>query len=206
NFVGYNAWLGEERHVEAIQVTEWDEPQAVIGSYLHRYAYPDWYAAHAARGGELRESHEHASAGNVGCLQLRGEYLHVAEGKGGYRVYDVAAIANKDVSQRIVTAPFSPLGHDTHVASRNATCIALPTNQPVNPSRNQGERMRGENLEQPMHPIYRYALVTDAEEGLILVNVETLQDGEARNNFLKRALTWDGGGGLRGARHIVMGG
>src|SRR5438105_1967725 len=27
-----------------------------------------------------------------------------------------------------------------------------------------------------------------------------------RNNFLQRALTWDGGGVLRGARHIVMGG
>ena len=206
NFVGFNAWLGEERHVEAIQVTEWDEPQAVIGSYLHRHAYPDWYAAHQARGGELAESHDHAIDGHVGCLQLRGEYLHVAEGKAGYRVYDVAAIANKGVSQRIITAPFSPRGHDTHIASRNATCVALPTNQPVAPSRNQGERMRGENREQPMHPIYRYAAITDADEGLILVNVETLQDGEPRNNFLKRALTWDGGGVLRGARHIVMGG
>ena len=206
NFIGFNAWLGEERHVEAIQVTEWEEPQAVIGSYLHRYAYPDWHAAHEARGGELRESHDHDSAGAVGCLQLRGEYLHVAEGKGGYRVYDVAAIANKGVSQRIISAPFSPRGQDTHVASRNATCVALPTNQPVAPSRNGGERMRAENREQAMHPIYRYALITDAEEGLVLVNVETLQDGEPRNNFLKRALTWDGGGLLRGARHIVMGG
>ena len=42
NFVGFNAWVGEEKHIEAVQVTEWDEPQAVIGSYLHRYAYPDW--------------------------------------------------------------------------------------------------------------------------------------------------------------------
>ena len=41
NFVGFNAWVGGEGEVEAVQVTEWDEPQAVIGSYLHRYAYPD---------------------------------------------------------------------------------------------------------------------------------------------------------------------
>src|SRR5206468_7372661 len=40
NFVGYNAWVGEERRVTAVQVTEWEEPQAVIGSYLHKYAYP----------------------------------------------------------------------------------------------------------------------------------------------------------------------
>ncbi len=49
NFVGYNAWVGEEGRVTAVQVTEWDEPQAVIGSYLHRYAYPDWFADHQKR-------------------------------------------------------------------------------------------------------------------------------------------------------------
>jgi hypothetical protein len=27
-------------------VTEWDEPQAVIGSYLQRYAYPDYWRLH----------------------------------------------------------------------------------------------------------------------------------------------------------------
>src|SRR3546814_1139056 len=70
--------------------------------------------------------------GRVGCLQLRGEYMFVAEGKGGFRVYDVAAIANKGFSERIVTAPFSKLGHNTHVKTRNATCMALATNQPVN--------------------------------------------------------------------------
>ncbi len=206
NFVGFNAWVGEERHVEGVQVTEWEEPQAVIGSYLHRYAYPDWYAAHEKRGRELAEAHEHASGGAAACLQRRGEYLYVAEGRGGMRVYDVASIANKGVSQRIVTAPFSPLGHDTHIASRNATCVALPTNQPINPRKNQGELMRVTNQEQPFHAIYNFALITDAEEGLILVDVNSLQDGEPRNNFLRRALTWNGGGALKGARHVTVGG
>jgi hypothetical protein len=206
NFVGFNAWLGEERHVEAVQVTEWDEPQAVIGSYLHRHAYPDWFAAHEERGQRLPEAHDHGTRGAVGCLALRGEYLYAAEGSGGLRVYDVASIANKGVSQRIVTAPFSPLGHRTHVASRNATCVALPTNQPINPQRNQGDLMRRVNEEQPFHPVYHYAAITDAEEGLILVKVDTLADGEPRNNFLERALTWDGGGALRGARHVTLGG
>jgi hypothetical protein len=206
NFIGFNAWLGEERHVEAVQVTEWEEPQAVIGSYLHRYVYPDWHAAHEKRGRELPEAHDRSVRGRVGCLQLRGEYLYVAEGSGGMRVYDVASIANKGISQRIITAPFSPLGHDTHIASKNATCVALPTNQPIAPERNQGELMRKTNQEQPFHPIYNYALIADAEEGLILVDVNTLQDGEPRNNFLKRALTWNGGGVLRGARHITIGG
>lgn len=206
SFVGLNAWLGEERHVEAVQVTEWEEPQAVIGSYLHRFAYPDWFAAHEKRGRALPEAHQRRTGGRASCLQLRGEYLHVAEGVGGYRVYDVASIANKGVSQRIITAPFSPRGHNTQVATPETTCVALPTNQPIAPSKNAGEQMRKENEEQPIHPIYRYAVVTDAREGLILVNVDTLQDGDPRNNFLSRALTWDGGGALKGARHVTLGG
>ena len=48
--------------------------------------------------------------------------------------------------------------------------------------------------------------MTDAVEGLILVNIDTLVDGEPRNNFLDRALTWNEGGILRGARHITTGG
>jgi len=205
NFVGFNAWVGEAGEVSAVQVTEWEEPQAVIGSYLHRYAYPDWYAAHQANGRQLKIAQSH-DAGDASCLQLRGEYLYVAEGRSGSRIYDVASIANKGVSQGIITAPFSPLGQDTHLASANATCIALPTNQPINPLRNQGALMRDTNLEQPFHPIYNYAVITDAKEGLILTDVTTLADGEPRNNHLDRALTWNGGGVLDGARHVTLGG
>ena len=206
NFVGFHAWLGEERNVEAVQVTEWDEPQAVIGSYLHRNAYPDYFAAHEKRNERLDNAYEHSSSGSVGCIALRGEYLYAAEGAGGLRVYDVASIGNKGVSQKIVTAPFSPLGHDTHVASRNATCVALPTNQSINPLRNQGDLMRVTNEEQAFHPIYHYAVIVDAVEGLILVNVDTLADGEPRNNFLSRALTWNPDGVLDGATHVTLGG
>ena len=201
NFVGFNAWLGEEKHVEAVQVTEWDEPQAVIGSYLHRYAYPDWYAAaREALAPPCPRRTTTPRAARWAASRVRGEYLYAAEGAGGLRVYDIASIANKGVSQRIVTAPFSPLGHDTHVASKNATCVALPTNQPINPMRNAGRLMREANEEQPFHPIYHYAVVADAEEGLILVDVDTLADGEPRNNFLERAVTWNPGGVLDGAR------
>ncbi len=205
NLIGFHAWVGTEAEVAAVQVTEWDEPQAVIGSYLHRYAYPDWFRQHGERGQVLQNASTHAS-GPARCLQLRGEYLFVAEGERGLVVYDAASIGNKGVSQKLITAPFSPLGHDTRVKSRNATCVALPTTQPVHPARNQGELMRVANLEQPFAAIYNYALVTDAEEGLILVDINTLADGEFRNNRLRRALTWDGGGVLRGARHLAIGG
>ena len=228
NFVGLNAWTGLENGFEAMRVTEWGEPQAVIGSYLQKYAYPDYWRMHVERNGrELKdwvrgktfdrkasgETHPleefrnvmKGTADRVGCLQLRGEYMYVAEGKGGFRVYDVASVANKGVSAPILSAPFSKLGQNTNVASKNATCVALPTNQPINPLRNTPER-RKINQEQPFLPIYSYAAVTDSVEGLILVNIETLADGEFRNNFLKRAVTWNPNGVLNGARHVQLAG
>ncbi len=205
NFVGYNAYLGAEGEISAVQVTEWDEPQAVIGSYLHQYAYPDWFAEHNNNQQKLEFEHSHRT-GTVNCLQLRGEYLFVAEGRKGMQAYDVASIANKGISQRIITAPFSPLGHDTTVKSRNATCVALPTTQPIAPERNQGDLMRIDNMEQPFHPLYNYAFISDSVEGLILVDVNSLADGEPRNNFLNRDLTWNPDGILDGARHITVAG
>jgi hypothetical protein len=228
NFIGMHAWVGLGGGLEAVRVTEWSEPQAVFGSYLQKYAYPDYYRLHVERnhrelinwirgpvadargGGETHPAEPivnpaHATEGPARCLQLRGEYVYVAEGRGGLRVYDVASIANKDVSQRIITAPFSPLGQNLHVAMRDATCMALPTDQPIAPPRNTAA-LREANQEQAFHPIYNYAVVTDAVEGLILVDVNTLSDREPRNNFLKRALTWNPGGVLDGARHVTLGG
>ncbi|MBA4163944.1 MAG: hypothetical protein C0510_04830 [Erythrobacter sp.] len=234
NFVGLNAWTGQEGGFSAIRVTEWEEPQAVLGSFLHRYAYPDYWRRHVegngrelknwVRGktfdgslsGETSSFEEFANVhektrGRAGCLQLRGEYMFVAEGKGGFRVYDVAAIANKGFSERIVTAPFSKLGHNTHVKTRNATCMALATNQPINPLRNTPE-MRAMNQEQPFLAVYSYAAITDAVEGLILVDINTMADGEFRNNKLRRAVladgskAWNPGGVLDGARHIQLAG
>lgn len=204
NFMGHYTWLASsDGGVEAVQVTEWDEPQAVIGSYLHRYAYPDYYKAHQGRNLELAESHVHHGAGGyTHAIQMRGEYLYTAAGSDGFRVYDIANIANKGFSERIVTSPVSPLGQNTHVPSKNATGLALPTTMPVAPFKEQ----LPENLETPMHQIYHYAFISDSEEGLVVVNVDTLQDGEPRNNFLERALTWNEGGVLTGARNITLSG
>jgi hypothetical protein len=218
NMLGFNAWVGTEASVEAVQVTEWDEPQAVLGSYLHRYAYPDDFQRHVQGGLKLdgRETEQPATthhANDVRCIQARGEYLFSAQGEHGMQVYDIANVANKAFSERIVTGPFSPLGHDTHVESSNATCVALPTTQPIRYDRNGSEPgsdaahlMREVNLEQPMHPIYKYAAITDSEEGLILTDVVTLGDFEPRNNFLKRDVVWNPNGLLNGARFAQFAG
>src|ERR1700761_3161360 len=228
NFVGMHTWTGLEGGIEAVRVTEWNEPQAVFGSYLQKYAYPDFYKLHVEKnhreliswhrgkpfakglkGGEAEAAEDivnvtHGTGGAARCLQLRGEYMYVAEGKGGFRAYDVSQISNKDISQKIVSAPFSPLGDDTHIASKNATCMALPTDQSIAPGRNTAQ-MQADNEEQAFHAIYHYAFITDAEEGLILTNVDTLSDGDPRNNSLRRALTWNPNGLLKGARHITLG-
>ncbi len=228
NFVGMNAWTGLQGGFEAVRVTEWDEPQAVIGSYLQKNAYPDWYRLHVEQNGrELKnwtrgarfdkkfsgetnatEMFRNVTQGTrdaVNCLQLRGEYMFVAEGSGGFRVYDVASIANKGFSNPIVSAPFSPLGQNATIKSKNATCMALATDQPINPLRNTRE-MRELNQEQAFHPIYNYAVITDADEGLILTDITTMADGEFRNNFLKRAVTWNPDNVLSGARHVTLAG
>lgn len=206
NFIGYYAWLGTGNGVTGVKVTEWNEPQAVIGSYLQRYAYPDDYRKHfQVYKGRLQEAHHHGGP-PARCLQLRGEYLYTAESWRGMQVYDVASIGNKGISERILTSPTSPLGDDTRIPSPDATCVALPTNQPIDPPRDRGYLMRVINEEQPFHPIYNYALITDSKQGLILTNVDTLADGNPLNNHLRRALTWNPGGILDGARHLTIGG
>ncbi len=250
NFIGMNTWVGLDGGFEAVRVTEFGEPQAVFGSYLHRFAYPDYYKQHVEKNdrelinwtrgktfdkklsGETDSIEEIASVhqgagGAARCIQNRGEYLFVAEGKGGFRAYDIANIGNKGVSERIVTAPFSPLGHNTHIKSKNATCMAIATTQPIAVVRNDkmmaeqalraegkvpADPLGGMNQEQAFHPIYRFAFITDAVEGLIMTDIDTLNDGEPRNNFFRRLKLKDGafafnpGGALTGARHITLAG
>jgi len=209
NFIGRYAWVGLGDHgFEAVAVTEWEEPQAVFGSFLHRLAYPDDYRRHQERSAELEIAHHHHSKGELRDLQLRGEYLYTAQGRGGLEVYDVANVDNKDFSERIVSAPVSPLGQRTFVRTRDATAVALPTNMPMAPQRTP----LPENLEQEIHPIYRYALVADREEGLVLVDVTTLTNGDPMDNFLERTAFYDGseafnpGGALDGAEAVRFAG
>ena len=46
---------------------------------------------------------------NVLAVQNRGEYLYAACGEAGVRVYDISFVDHKGFSERIFTAPVSPL-------------------------------------------------------------------------------------------------
>jgi len=189
NFIGRFAYVATGKEgFEAIAVTEWDEPQAVIGSSLHKVVYPDDYAKHLEKEKELEVAHHH-HAHDARSIQLRGEYAFVANGEEGFEVYDVANVDNKDFSERLVSAPVSPFGQRTFVKTKFAAAVALPTTMPMDPTRKT--QFIPENEEQPIHPLYRYAYIADREEGLIVVDVTTLTDGNPSNNFLTRALTWN---------------
>ena len=211
NFMGRYIYVADgAKGFDTVAVAEHDEPPAIIGSDLHRMAYPRDYQKHVARGRELQEAYHHI--GNVLDVQLRGEYLYAALGKGGFRAYDVANIDNKNFSERTVTAPVSPLGQRLYVPTKYATAVASPSTQALDPARSRNPV----NEEQSIHPLYAYLYVADRYEGLVVIGdpdpkskspgVSTLLDGDPRNNFLKRALAFNPDGILNGARRIVIAG
>lgn len=235
-FMGHNVFVGEgEAGFSAVQATEWDEPQAVRGSNLHAMAYPDRYQEHLDNEGELQTAWKHYVPLNtlgrdIQSVQLRGEYLYTASGSDGFRVYDVANVNNKGFSQRVITAPFSPLGQDTHVGTRFATAVALPTNQHISMSReyrsgdeytervgdfgalpaihrdNGEQEYRYDGESQNMHESYRYAYVSDLYEGMVVVDIDCLTDFDPSNNFVEKVLSFNPDGQLDGARHITVAG
>jgi hypothetical protein len=221
NFIGRYAYVAEGKAgFEAVTVTESDEPQAVIGSELHKLAYPTQFEKHK-KGGELLHEKEHHRGrdvlswpfGNeVLSLQLRGEYLYAATGAGGFQAFDVAQIDQKGFSEKIVSAPFSPVGQRLSVRTKFATAVASPTTLGVDPTRSQ----RPENQEQKVHLLYAFLYVTDKYEGLVVIGnkldspnragVATLLDGDPTNNFLERFATFNPDGILNGAMNLTIAG
>lgn len=209
NFMGRYVYVGEGKEgFEAVVATERDEPQAVIGSYLHKLAYPENYEKHKQNHDMLKEAYEHGGD-EILSLQLRGEYLYTANGPGGLRIYDVANIDEKGFSERMVSAPVSPLGQKFYVKTKYATAVASPSTMAVDPTRAhrpENEEAIYRDDKQPIHLLYAYLYVTDKYEGLILVGAGTLLDGDPTDNFLKRALTFNPDGLLNGANNITISG
>jgi hypothetical protein len=211
NFMGRYVYVATgSKGFEAIAVAEHDEPEAIYGSDLQRVAYPDNYKNFLNRGRKLSAAAEHL--GNVLDIQARGEYAYAALGSGGLRVYDIANIDNKNFSEKITTAPVSPIGQRFYVPTKNALAVASPTTLGVDPLRTPIPA----NEEQAIHLLYGFLYVADKEEGLVIIGdpnlkskspgVGTLLDGNPANNFLKRALAFNPNGILTGARRITIAG
>ena len=211
NFMGRYVYVAEgARGFSAVAVAEHDDPPAVSGSDLQKTVYSDDYNKLLRRGRQLNEAVHHE--GNVLDVQLRGEYLYAAMGAGGFRAFDVANVDNKNFSEKINTAPVSPLGQRLYVKTKFATAVGAPSTLALDPSRPHNPA----NEETPIAPIYGFLYVTDLYEGLVVIGnpdmqsrspgIRTLLDGNPTNNFLKRALAFNPGGALNGARRITIAG
>jgi hypothetical protein len=211
NFMGRYVYVATgNKGFEAVAVAEHDEPEAIFGSDLQRIAYPDNFKKFVAHDRQLQAAAAHE--GTVFDIQARGEYAYTANGKGGLRVYDIANIDNKGFSERMTTAPVSPVGQRFYVPTKDAVSVASPTTLGVDPLR---ARLK-ENEEQSIHLLYGFLYVADKEEGLIIIGtpdlkakspgVGTLLDGNPSNNFLQRGLTFNPNGALTGARRVVIAG
>ena len=213
NFMGRYVYVAEgSKGFDAVPVAEHDDPPAVFGSDLQKMVYSE----------RLRGDREAASrractkpiitramfwmsscAANICTRRL---------GKDGFRVYDVANIDNKNFSEKMTTAPVSPLGQRFYVKTKNATAVGSPSTLAIDPLRTRIPA----NEEQPIALMYGFLYVTDAEEGLVVIGdpnlkgkapgVLTLLDGNPANNFLKRAATFNPNGVLHGARRITIAG
>lgn len=215
NFIGANCWVAcGKGGLQAVAVTERDEPQTVIGSSMHRTVYPDRYRSHQHDQQVLSQSIRHPGVdigeqflhpekqSQILNIQVRGEYCYAACGAGGIRIYDTAFAEHKGFSQRVTTAPVSPFGQQLYVKTTFATDIAAPATMAVDPSRTK----LPSNHEGAVHPVYGYLYATDFHEGLILIAAGTLLDGNPLNNFLKKDLVFNPGGLLRGAKAITLSG
>ena len=160
NFVGFNAWVGEEkRH------------RGGAGHRVGRAAGGDRQLPAPLRLSRLRTrrtrsasrelpiAHRARRGGATGCLQLRGEYLLRRRGQRRHAA-STTSPASPTRASPSGSSPRRSRRWARHRTSRptNATCVALPTNQPIDPDRNQGDLMRVDNQEQPFHPIYNYAV------------------------------------------------
>jgi len=213
NFMGKYAWVAAKDHgLHGVVVTEQEEPQAVIGSTLHQLAFPDYFSKHQRNNYKLQHAYEHSGRdigerlkqprrkSDVLQVQPRGEFLYAACGADGLRVFDIAFIDNKSFSERITSAPVSPIGQKFHVPTKYAAAVAAPCTPAPDPTRKQHPA----NGEPKVHSLFGYIYIADKYEGLILVGAGTTIDGVPTNNFLKREVTFNPDGMLEGASNVTI--
>ncbi|MCI0460249.1 MAG: hypothetical protein L0Z62_25130 [Gemmataceae bacterium] len=212
NFIGRYCWIAAKEHgLFGVIVTELDEPQAVIGSSLHKLAFPDFYKHHVEKKHrELEHAHEHPGLdisqqllrpfkkANILQVQPRGEFLYAACGEYGVRAFDIAFIDNKSFAERILTAPVSPAGQQLYVKTKYAAALAAPCTPAPDPTRKQNPL----NREPKIHPLFGYLYVADKYEGLILIGAGPALTPDPTARFFQRELTFNPDGILNGARAI----
>jgi len=215
NFVGTNEWIGVPGSVRAVRVSYGYEPQPVIGSNMQRIMDPGKFEEFVKSGRRLDKVH-YSSIGTAGknygssqvapahspnCVIAKGEFLFVADGPAGFKVYDIANVDAKKAAQKVLLTPFA-FGDDLRLKTRNATWVDQPAPGPMDFGRPQSTV----NMEGPRWDGFQYAYITDSVEGLIIVDCNTFFDRNPQNNFLRRSVTFNPNGALTGALSVKVAG
>lgn len=215
NFIGDYEWIGMPGSIRGVRVAEGYEPQPVIGSNMMRIMDPVRFekfvkegrrldklkTATPGAGGKAFSPAQVVHAANPHVVIAKGEWAFVADGPGGFKVFDIANIDAKRAAQKVLLQPFA-FGNVLQVKMHNATGLDMPASGPMDFGRPQSTvNMEGKRWEG-----FRYAYITDDVEGLILVDCNTFFDRNPQNNFVHRALTFNPGGALTGATGVKVAG
>lgn len=215
NFIGRFAYVGAGEHgLFAVEVSERGEPQTVIGSSMHKLAWPEEHEKHEKKHDRILKGYrEHPGKdiiqnvahpfrkNNITALLARGEYLYAACGEGGIRIFDISMVDHKGFAEKIFTAPVSPAGQQFYIQTKYCTSLASPTTIAPDPTRAHFPENDEKNR---VHGLYAHIYATDKYEGLIVVGAATLLDGNPLNNYLKRTITFNPKNILKGASAITI--
>jgi hypothetical protein len=215
NYIGDYEWIGTPGSVQAVRVSYGYEPQPVIGSNMQRIIDPGKFDEFVKAGRRLDKVHystpgaagmnygsaQTAPADHPNCVVARGEFLFVADGRAGFKVYDIANVDAKKAAQKVLLTPFA-FGDSLQLRTKNATWVDFPASGPMDFGRPQSTvNMEGKKWEG-----FQYGYITDSVEGLIVVDCNTFFDRNPQNNFLRRSATFNPNGALTGAVSVKVAG
>ena len=164
-----------------------------------RSRIPTNFAEHQARGGQLTRGGT-ATRGTANQVQLYGEYLLAAAGRAGSRSSTSPTSATRTSRSASSPAPFAN-PTDARVDRRTP-----PVSRSDRRRRSISKRVAtARNEEQPIAPIFRYAFISDAVEGLIVVDIQTLVGRHSdQQRADARSATFNPNGQLTGASSITL--
>ncbi len=201
NFFGRYAWVGGEGALHGVVWTEPDEPQAAIGSHPAEARLPaELRRAPGAAAASSTEGYEHHAQGDQRPDHPRRVSLHRERARRAGGLRRRATSTRRASPSASSAAPVSPLGQRTYVRIEvrhlGGACRARSLEDA---DAHAESRQRG--AADPSRSTAT-STSTDREEGLVVVNVTTLFDGNPENNFLHRVKLHDDKGALGERDHF----
>ena len=164
NFFGRYAYVGEGREgLHAVIWTEPEEPQAAIGSHLHKIAYPDNYRKHLEARRDSQEALSSTAAQTFTISSCAANISTPRTARAASRSSTSRTSTRKDFRSASSARRFRRSASAPMCDTKYATSVALPSTLALDPARVR----LPENEEQPIDLFYAFVYVTDREEGLV---------------------------------------